>query len=136
MTKHGCDIDALIQLRHHFHKYPEGHFKEFNTQKKLMETLKSFGIEDVKKSAITGLVADIHGTGAAVKDGLKCVALRTDIDGLFMPENNLDLPYHTTTEYAHMCGHDGHMVMLLAAAQVIQKHAAKIPKGKKVRLLF
>jgi len=136
MNKHGCDVDALIQIRQDFHKYPEGHFKEFKTQGKLMAALKSYGIEDVKKCATTGLIADIHGTGAPDKEGLKCVAIRADIDGLFMPENNHDLPYRTVTEYAHCCGHDGHMAMLLAAAQVIQKQASKIPKGKRVRLLF
>lgn len=44
------------------------------------------------------------------------VALRADIDALPMPEHNQDLPYKTTTDYAHMCGHDGHMAMLLAGA--------------------
>jgi len=137
LQKHGCDVDALIQLRQHFHKFPEGHFKEVKTQAKLLETLTSFGIKDIKKCAKTGLVADIHGTGKeTAAGGIKCVAIRADIDGLFMPENNHDLPYRTTTEYAHMCGHDGHMVMLLAAAQVLAKHTDKIPKGKTVRLLF
>ena len=38
------------------------------------------------------------------------------MDGLPIPENNLYLKYKTTTDYAHMCGHDGHMTTLLAAA--------------------
>ena len=103
-----------------------------------METLKSIGIDDVKKCAQTGLVVNIHGQGPAhgKDEGIKCIAIRADIDGLLMPENNQELAYRTTTDYAHMCGHDGHMVMLLSAAQVLQKHAAKIPKGKTVRLLF
>ena len=44
------------------------------------------------------------------------VALRADIDALAMPEDNKILKYKTITSYAHMCGHDGHMAMLLAAA--------------------
>ena len=32
LQKHGCDVDALIQLRQHFHKFPEGHFKEVKTR--------------------------------------------------------------------------------------------------------
>ena len=35
-----------------------------------------------------------------------------------------------------MCGHDGHMAILLAATQVIAKHTDSIPSGKKVRLLW
>jgi len=45
------------------------------------------------------------------------IALRADIDGLKMKENN-DIEYRSTTEYAHMCGHDGHITMLLSAAHV------------------
>lgn len=44
------------------------------------------------------------------------VALRADIDALPMPELNVGLDYKTITNYAHMCGHDGHMAMMLAAA--------------------
>mgnify|MGYP003329613613 CR=1 FL=1 len=43
------------------------------------------------KCAMTGLFVDIMGTGAPAKDddtGPKLVALRTDLDGLPMPENN------------------------------------------------
>jgi len=49
------------------------------------------------------------------------IAIRADIDALPIPENNPDLPYRSQTNFAHMCGHDGHTTMLLAAAQVIAK---------------
>ena len=98
MQKHGCDVDALIAIRQHFHKFPEGRFEEVNTQKKLQEMLRSFGIEDIRKCAKTGLVVDIHGKGPARDNvGINCIAIRADIDGLLMPENNHDLPYRTTT---------------------------------------
>jgi len=58
------------------------------------------------------------------------------MDALLMAENNPTLPYRTTTEYAHMCGHDGHTVILLGAGEVLIKQREKIPKGKTVRLLF
>ena len=35
-----------------------------------------------------------------------------------------------------MCGHDGHMACLMAAAQVLQANRVKIPKNKRVRLLL
>lgn len=100
----------------------------------------SFGIDRkaLKKCAGTGLVVDIMGTGKAVKDSTGCnlVALRTDLDGLPMPENNQSLPYKTQTEFAHMCGHDGHMACLMAAAQVISANRSKMPSNKGVRLLL
>ena len=58
------------------------------------------------------------------------------MDALPMPENNPNLEYRTTTKFAHMCGHDGHMAMLLSAAQVIIKNRKKIPITKTIRLLF
>jgi hippurate hydrolase len=67
---------------------------------------------------------------------VKSVALRADMDALPIPENNPTLPYKTQTEFAHMCGHDGHMATLLAAAEVMIKNRNKIPSGSKVRLLF
>ena len=64
------------------------------------------------------------------------IALRADIDALPMPENNPDLPYRSQTPFAHMCGHDGHIAMLLAGAEALIKHREKIPCGKGARLLF
>ena len=58
------------------------------------------------------------------------------MDGLLMEENNPKLEYRSRTKYAHMCGHDGHVAMLLAAAYVVQKNINKIPSDKCVRLLF
>ena len=44
------------------------------------------------------------------------IALSSEIDGLPIPETNQDLEYRRQTDYAHMCGHDGHMATLLATA--------------------
>ena len=75
------------------------------------------GLKDVeiKKCAGTGLVVDVWGAGAKVKDdGPKAIAIRADMDGLPIPENNPHLEYRSTTDWAHMCGHDGHMVTALS----------------------
>lgn len=64
------------------------------------------------------------------------MALRADMDGLPMEENNPDLEYKTCTEFAHMCGHDGHMASLMSFAQVFCSNREKIPKNKMVRLLI
>ena len=65
MNKAGANIDKLIELRKAIHKHPEGGFKEFETQKRIRETLLSYGIEseNIKDCAQTGLVVDIKGKG-------------------------------------------------------------------------
>lgn len=97
----------------------------------------------MRKTAKTGLVVDIKGTGAVDKkgsasasDSVKMIALRTDLDGLPMPERNQTLPYKSQTKHAHMCGHDGHMACLMAAAQIIAANRSKMPANKTVRLLL
>lgn len=85
----------------------------------MIDNLVSFGVEEenIKKCAGTGLVVDIWGKDQSKsKDGIKMIALRTDLDGLPIPENNQHLSYRTVTDFAHMCGHDGHMATLIAAA--------------------
>jgi len=106
----------------------------------MKQALLSYGIEEenIKVAAKTGLVVDIKGRGELVPDdqGIKMIALRCDMDALPIPENNQDLEYKTTTSFAHMCGHDGHMTTLLACAQVVASNRDKLPKDKTVRLLI
>ena len=94
------------------------------TRQTVKEALIGFGVDKkcIKEIAKTGLVVDIKGTGPATSTKLnkvKTLALRADMDGLPMPENNKSLPYASKTSFAHMCGHDGHMACLLAAASVL-----------------
>ena len=97
-----------------------------------------FGVKtsEFHNCAKTGMYVDINGTGPKSKSPCNIVALRTDMDGLPMPENNPNLSYKTKTDHAHMCGHDGHMACLMAAAQVFAANRDKFSKGKAVRLLF
>jgi len=95
--------------------------------------LLSFGIEDdfIKPCVGTGLVVDIVGTGEETQGGVNSIALRADMDALPIPENNPTLPYQTTTNSTHMCGHDGHMATLLAAAEVLIKKQLQNSKRQK-----
>ena len=72
--------------------------------------------------ATTGLAVDLWGTAPATeKQEVMAVAVRADMDALKMPENNPDLEYKSTTDHAHMCGHDGHCATMLSLAQVFMK---------------
>ena len=86
----------------------------------MRDTLLGFGIpdKDIEDCGGTGLVVNIRGTDKTEKkdDEIFSIALRADMDGLPMPENNPHLDYKSKTSHAHMCGHDGHMATLLTTA--------------------
>lgn len=118
-------------LRRWFHRHPELSSEERETQKKVLETLKSIGIEG-RKVAGTGVVADIKGT----KPG-KTIALRADMDALRIleAETELNREYRSGNEgVMHACGHDGHMAMVLAAARVLAGMREQF--GGRIRLIF
>jgi metal-dependent amidase/aminoacylase/carboxypeptidase family protein len=77
------------------------------------------------------MIVDLKGTGEESKSSVNMVAFRADIDALKMAENN-ELPYKSTTDHAHMCGHDGHMATLMTFADLCFKNQSKIPSNKVV----
>jgi len=119
----GFDTEKVIAIRKDIHKHAEGAFKEFRTAKLIKDTLIGYGLkeEHIKPCAGTGMVVDIYGLGEDVEcDGaIKSIALRADMDALPMPENNPDLDYKTCTDWAHMCGHDGHVATMLTACYIL-----------------
>eukprot|EP00347_Sterkiella_histriomuscorum_P014900 403359085 len=141
MVKNGLNIEKIQALRRDIHSFPEVAFNEVETSRKIKEHLISFEIEEsaIKQCAQTGWVVDIKGTAAPQEkseDTIEMIALRADIDALPIPENNPHLEYKSQTACAHMCGHDGHIATLVAAAQVLAANRDNIPSNKTVRLLF
>ncbi len=129
--------DKLIEWRHHFHQNPELSNQEFKTAEKIAAHLKSLGLEVETGVAKTGVVGILKGDLPG-----KVVALRADIDALPVTERN-ELPFkskvtttflNTETGVMHACGHDTHISILLATAEVLSKHKDKI-KGT-VKFIF
>lgn len=136
LAERGVDFDKIIELRKHFHKNPEGGFQEFETQKKILEQFTSLEEANIKKCADTGLVIDITGTAEESNDGeCNCIAFRADMDALEMKEET-GVAHESINNFAHMCGHDGHMATLIATSQFWIQNRHKIPKNKTIRLLF
>ena len=120
--------DELYTIRRHFHRYPELSFKEFNTAETISQHLNNLGISHKKGVGKTGIVGEINfGPGPTI-------ALRADMDALpIQEENNLD--YKSLNDgVMHACGHDGHMAILLGAANALSKNS-KLKKGT-VRFIF
>lgn len=103
--------------RHHFHQFPETAFEEINTSEFISSKLKSFGLQVHQGLGKTGVVASLSSGNSS-----KSIALRADMDALFIEEKNT-LPYQSKHRgKMHACGHDGHSTMLLGAAKYLADH--------------
>ena len=106
------ELEAMIALRHDLHAHPELGFEEVRTSGIVAQWLEEAGIEVHRGLGKTGVVGTLR-----AGNGERSIALRADMDALAMPELG-DVDYRSTTvNTMHACGHDGHTVMLLAAAR-------------------
>jgi len=109
--------EKLISWRHDFHKFPEVSNREVKTSEKIARHLESLGIKVKRNVGVHGVVGILEGTSKG-----KVVALRADMDALPITENN-NLPFQSVNEgVMHACGHDGHMSILMATAEILSKN--------------
>lgn len=104
--------DELTRWRRHLHAHPEIGFEEVETARFVTERLTEAGIPVITGLAKTGVVGVIEG-----RPGSRRIGLRADMDALPMTEAGTPAWHSTIDGKFHGCGHDGHTVMLLAAAQ-------------------
>jgi hippurate hydrolase len=107
--------------RHHIHAHPELAFAEVGTAEFIAEKLTAFGLEVTRGLAGTGVVATLAG-----RDRSRAIAFRADMDALPIEEENRFAHRSRMAGRMHACGHDGHVVMLLAAAEQL---AGQTPEG-------
>jgi amidohydrolase len=132
------EIEAkVIEWRRDFHQNPELGNREYKTGVKIAEHLKSLGIKVQYPVAKTGVVGILEGG----KPG-PVIALRADMDALPVTERN-SLPFaskaKTTfngqeTGVMHACGHDAHVSIMMAVAEILAKNKSEL-KGT-VKFLF
>ena len=105
-------IEPLIAFRRDIHAHPELGFCEHRTAGRIAEQLRALGLEVHEGIGRTGVVGVLrNGTSG------RSIGLRADMDALPIQEQT-NLPYASTTPGTfHGCGHDGHVAMLLGAAQ-------------------
>ncbi len=127
----------IIEWRRYFHEHPELSNQEYKTGKFIADYLKAIGLEVQYPVAKTGVVGLLKGA----KPG-PVIALRADIDGLPITERS-SLPFASKeksvlngqeTGVMHACGHDSHMAMLMATAQILAANKAEL-KGT-VKFIF
>ena len=112
---------SLMKDKEFFWNHPEAGFKEFETSEYIIKRLKEIGYNEIiTHVAKTGVVALLRG-----KQEHPCILLRSDMDAVKMDNNG---------RMKHTFGHDAHMSILLAIAELLFKHKNEL--NGTVKLLF
>lgn len=109
------EMEAELSVwRRNIHAHPELGFAENKTSDFVAEKLIEFGIQVHRGIGKTGLVG-------VLREGneTNSIGLRADMDALPIHEKNQFDHCSKTEGTMHACGHDGHTVMLLAAAKYL-----------------
>jgi hippurate hydrolase len=108
---------SMSAVRRDIHAHPELCFEEMRTSDLVAQKLTEWGIPIHRGLGKTGVVGIIKaGTSS------RAIGLRADMDALPMTEHNTFAHASKHPGKMHACGHDGHVAMLLAAAQHLARH--------------
>jgi hippurate hydrolase len=109
-------LETIKAWRHHIHQHPELSLEERETAAFIAGLVRSWGYDVAEGVGRHGVVASLTaGTGT------KAIGLRADTDALPIQEDN-SLPYKSEVPgVSHLCGHDGHTTMLLAAGEYLAR---------------
>ncbi|MEB8387347.1 amidohydrolase [Rhodobacteraceae bacterium KMM 6894] len=123
------DLVELRAFRHDLHRHPEVSGEEVETARTIVAALKPMAPTRI----LTGLGG--HGVAAVFDSGVDgpTVLFRAELDALPIQERH-DIEWASTVAgESHVCGHDGHMTMLLALGRMIARQP--VAKGRVV-LMF
>ena len=113
-----ADIQAmqaeLAAWRKDIHAHPELGFEENRTADFVAQKLQSWGVQVHRGIGKTGLVGVLREGNQP-----RAIGLRADMDALPIVEQNTFDHCSVHQGTMHACGHDGHTVMLLAAAKYL-----------------
>jgi len=121
--------NQIITWRRDFHEHPELGNHEFRTAAIIAKHLQSLGLEVKTGVATTGVVGVLHGAFPG-----PVVALRSDMDALPVTERT-PVPFASKVKTTfngkevgvmHACGHDSHMAMLMATAEILSSMKSQL----------
>lgn len=119
----------IVAWRRDFHEHPELGNHEFRTSAIIAKHLQTLGLEVKTGVATTGVVGILKGG----KPG-PVVALRADMDGLPVTERT-PVPFASKVKTTynghevgvmHACGHDSHMAILMAVAEILSSMKSEL----------
>lgn len=111
---------SIAAVRRDIHAHPELCFEEVRTADVVAQKLTEWGIPIHRGLGKTGVVGIVKGRDGGASG--RAIGLRADMDALPMQEFNTFAHASKHQGKMHACGHDGHVAMLLAAAQHFAKH--------------
>jgi hippurate hydrolase len=111
---------SIAAVRRDIHAHPELCFEEVRTADVVVQKLTEWGIPIHRGLGKTGVVGIVKGRDGGASG--RAIGLRADMDALPMQEFNTFAHASKHQGKMHACGHDGHVAMLLAAAQHFAKH--------------
>lgn len=111
------DLAALVEFRHALHRAPEVSGQEAETAARVVAALTPFAPTRVE----TGLGG--HGVAAIWGPGRPAIMIRAELDALPIRETGSAPHRSMRPGTGHLCGHDGHMAILLGLAQHLHRHA-------------
>jgi len=115
-------LPELQSLRRKLHQIPEFGLELPNTLKVILDEISPLGEITLGKS-ITSAVLHIKGDLPG-----PTVLLRADMDALAVIEDT-GVPYASTNDFMHACGHDLHMAMGVGAAKILASRKSEL-KGE------
>lgn len=104
-------LQNLIELRQAFHRDPELGFDEHRTKAVIAARLRELGLEVHEGIGVVGILK------AGTRN--RAIGLRADMDALPIAEQSTHDYVSANPGVMHACGHDGHMAMLLGAAEML-----------------
>ena len=109
-----ADHGQMKEWFEHMHRHPELSMQERETAAYIAKIVGQWGYDVQTGVGKHGIVASM-----TVGESGKAIGLRADFDALPIQEVN-DLGYRSTVDgVSHLCGHDGHTTMLLAAGKYL-----------------
>lgn len=107
-------FEEMKMIRQDIHAHPELGYKEYRTSNIIATCLTQWGYTVTQGVANTGVVGILK-----VGNGTKSIGIRAEMDALPIEEKT-GLDYASNHQgKMHACGHDGHVVTLLAAAKYL-----------------
>jgi amidohydrolase len=118
-----------IEARRYLHANPEPSKEEFRTTEFVRQRLLAMGLDVRIPPRGLGVIAELQ--NGDVDDQPHVVAVRADMDALRMADRK-SVPWASVCDgLAHSCGHDVHMTVVLAVAElldhVIEEHRDELP---------